>query len=45
MFKLCTPAIELGEQNGVFLVVVLPPRAGFVPGAKMAYVAMAHIVC
>ena len=44
MFELFAPAVELGGQNGVFLTVVLPTRAGVVPGTKMAHVAMVHNV-
>ena len=44
VFKLCAPAVELGGQNGVFLAVALTACTGFVPGAKMACVAMVHTV-
>ena len=42
MFELYAPTIELGGQSGVFLASVLPTHMGFVPGAKVACVAMVH---
>ena len=44
MFELCAPTIELGGQNGVFLASMLPVCADFVPGAKVACIAVVYNV-
>ena len=44
MFELCAPTVELGGQIGMFLARVLPAHAGFVPGTKVACIAVVHNV-